>query len=93
MHTNLTFEELLDVVEKALDPTIIQPWVDITCPDKEDTIDLLRIILKNNLFEFNRKTYKQCIGTSMGPSVSLQISDIRMYELTNTLIETLQIQN
>ena len=87
MYTNLTFEELLDAVEKAYDPTIIQRWVDITCPDKEDMIDLLRIILENNFFEFNGKTYKQCIGTSIGSSVSPQISDIRMYELTNTIIE------
>ena len=32
----------------------------------EDLVDLARLILKNNYFEFDNKIYKQKLGTAMG---------------------------
>jgi hypothetical protein len=43
---------------------------------------LLRLILENNLFEYNSKVYKQIIGCS--PSVC----DIRLHQITREIINT-----
>ena len=66
MYTNMSFQELLDAVERVYNTDILQPMLELQCPTKQDILYLLKIILENNYFEFNGKTYKQIIGAPMG---------------------------
>lgn len=81
MYTNMEFEELLNAVELAYTKAD-KSNLDIPHPDVGDLIFLLRCVLENNYFEFDGKYYKQIIGCSMGAIPSPEISDMRMYEIT-----------
>ena len=86
MFTNLAFDELLIAVRSAYAPTFIQGHVDIKCPDVEDIIFLLQLVLENNYFTFDNKVYKQRLGVAMGAAPSPEICDIRMFEITQDII-------
>ena len=86
MYTNMSFQELLDAVERMYNTDILQPMLEIQCPTNQDILYLLKIILENNYFEFNGKTYKQIIGAPMGSIPSPSLCDIRMHEITTLLL-------
>ena len=44
----------------------------------EFIISLLKLVLKNNLFEFNKQFYQQCIGASMGSRPAPPMANIFM---------------
>ena len=92
MYTNMSFQELLDAVDRAYNRNIIQPLLDIHCPPKQDILDLLKIVLENNYFEFNGKTYRQVIGAPQGFIASPEICDIRMHEITSSLLSRFRFQ-
>ena len=48
---------------------------------------MVNLVLKTNEFEFAGKHYIQKIGCPMGSVVSPEISDMRAYELINSIIE------
>ena len=50
--------ELLSVVRNALATTDLDHYINIPIPDSDDLIVLLRYVLENNVFEFNKKYYK-----------------------------------
>lgn len=52
-------------------------------PDAEDLIFLLKCVLDSN---YLRKYYKQIIGCSMGVIPSPEVSDTRMYQITNHIM-------
>ncbi|KAK3086137.1 hypothetical protein FSP39_014058 [Pinctada imbricata] len=85
MYTNVQFEELITAVEKAysqFDKTNYK----IPTPPTKHIAYLLRLVLENNVFEFNSKVYKQIIGCAMGSRCSPSVCDIRMYEITTEII-------
>ncbi|XP_062579196.1 uncharacterized protein LOC134241129 [Saccostrea cucullata] len=84
MYTNMEFEEQLNAVRNAYN-NADKSNSDIPYPDVDDLIFLLRCVLENNYFEFNGKFYKQIIGCSMGAVPSPEISDMRMYEITQII--------
>ena len=92
MYTNMSFQELLDAVDRAYDRNIIQPLLDIQCPPKQDILGFLKIVLENNYFEFNGKTYRQIIGAPQGFIASPEICDIRMHEITSSLLSRFRFQ-
>lgn len=55
-------------------------------PDASDLVFLIKTALENNYFEFNGKYYKQIIGWAMGSTVSPEVSDIRMYQITQFIM-------
>ena len=85
MYTNVQFEELITAVEKAyseFDKTNYK----IPAPPAKHIAYLLRVVLENNVFEFNSKVYKQIIGCAMGSKCSPSVCDIRMYEITTEIV-------
>ena len=53
----------------------------------------MKIILENNIFEFNGKIYKQTIGTAIGAVPSPEICDILMFEILNNIFSRFQHRN
>ena len=56
-------------------------------------IDLLKLILENNEFTFNEKTYRQKIGVPMGGTASAELADIRMYDILKDIIQRFEHKN
>ncbi|XP_062592673.1 uncharacterized protein LOC134254146 [Saccostrea cucullata] len=92
MYSNMEFDELLSAVNEAYQ-SANKPQRDIPYPDAEDLIFLLKCVLENNYFEFNGKYYKQFIGCSMGAIPSPEISDTRMYQITNHIMSKFKFAN
>ena len=65
MYANLAFAELLNAVGNAYANFDSKTKSDIPCANKEDLVNLLRLVLENNIFEFNGKYYKQIIGAAI----------------------------
>ena len=85
MYTNIEFDEILSAVRVAYENAHNSPS-EIPYPETSDLVFLINTILENNYFEFNGKYYKQIIGVSMGSSASPELSDIRMYQITNYIM-------
>ena len=85
MYTNMEFDELIIAVKDAYQ-NADKPAVGIPYPKVSDFVFLIKTILENNYFEFNGKYYKQVIGCAMGSTVSPEISDIRMYQITQMIM-------
>ena len=45
---------------------------------KEDIIDLTKICLLSNYFQYNQEMYKQISGTPMGSPISVVVAEITM---------------
>lgn len=87
LYTNMQFDELITAVKNAysqFDKNVYQ----IPAPPINDLAMLLRLVLENNVFEFNSKTYKQIIGCAMGSRCSPSVCDVRMYEITTDIIKS-----
>ena len=52
----------------------------------DDLIDLTKIILDNNYFEFSEKVYKQKLGTAIGTKFAPAFANIFMAELENKML-------
>ena len=60
-------------------------------PDQLDTntlINLLEIVLKNNTFQFNGKSYIQLQGTAMGTKLAPAYANIFMGKLEHTILSS-----
>ena len=55
-------------------------------PDISVLISLLEIVLKNNTFEFDNKSYKQIQGTAMGTKLAPAYANIFMGELEQAIL-------
>ena len=86
MYTNMEIHKLVNAVDQTL-PNLIHK--DPLPPIKKKyIIQLLKIAVENNYFQFNGKTYLQVIGASMGFIASPQICDIRMFQITSKMMES-----
>ena len=85
MYTNMEFTELISAVDEAY-KTSIKNDLSLPYPDASDLVFLIKTVLENNYFEFNGKYYKQIIGCAMGSTVSSEVSDIRMYQITQFIM-------
>ena len=65
LYTNMTFEELLSAVEQAYN-TVDKSIYNIPAPSTKDILYLLKLVLENNIFEFNKNIYRQVIGCANG---------------------------
>ena len=86
MYTNMYCDELSKAVENAYSEMKQDDYV-INLVTKNDLLRIVNCVLKTNEFEFEWKHYIQKIGCPMGSVVSPEISDIRAYELINSIIE------
>ena len=89
MYTNMEFSELLTAVEEAYRNNE-KEMCNLPYPDTNDLVFLIKTVLQNNFFEFNGKYYKQIIGCAMGSTVSPEVSDIRMYQITQHIMHNFQ---
>ena len=55
-------------------------------------LDVIKIILNNNYFQFNNKFYRQIFGSAMGNPISPILSDIVMEDLETECIKKLSIK-
>lgn len=85
----MEFDELLSAVEEAYKNNQ-RDVSDLPYPDVSDLLFLVKCILENNYFEFNGKYYKQIIGCAMGSTVSPEVSDIRMFQITQSIMAQFQ---
>lgn len=88
MYTNMTIEELLSAVQRALIKIQNCQETDLKIPfiGIENVVNILKLQLENNEFEFAGQFYKQVIGCSMGAVPSPEVSDLRAYEIINTIL-------
>ena len=95
MYTNMTIEELLSAVQRALTQIQNYPKTDLKLPfiGIENVVKILKLQLENNEFEFAGQFYKQVIGCSMGAVPSPKISDLRAYEIINTILSKYPFKN
>ena len=57
-------------------------------PDTNTLVTLLEIVLKNNTFEFNNKSFIQLQGTAMGTKLSPAYANIFMNKLEQTILSS-----
>ncbi|CAG2219945.1 unnamed protein product [Mytilus edulis] len=89
MYNNMSHVEMIDAVKHAW-PTIIKCKHTILLPPLRYILELLKIVLENNEFMFNGKFYKTSTGVPMGNSLSPEITDLRVYEVLNSILRTFQ---
>lgn len=81
LYTNMCIERILQTVE-----TEMKKHPDPSRPDRE-ILDLLKLTLENNDFEFNNKIFLQIYGTAMGYPYAPNLANIFLldfdYKLTN----------
>lgn len=86
LYTNMHFEELITAVQMAY-YKFNKAEYSITAPPTTDLCFLLRLVLENNIFEFNSALYKQTIGCAMGSRCSPSVCDIRLHQITDEIID------
>lgn len=85
LYTNMHFEELITAVQTAYADFDKSEYA-IPAPPTTDLCFLLRLVLENNIFEFNSVLYKQIIGCAMGSKCSPSVCDIRLHQITNEIV-------
>ncbi|XP_061170257.1 uncharacterized protein LOC133179540 [Saccostrea echinata] len=86
LYTNMHFEELITAVQMAY-TNFNKAECIIPAPPTTDLCFLLRLVLENNIFEFNSALYKQTIGCAMGSKCSPSVCDIRLHQITDEIID------
>ena len=79
LYTNIRKEDGLEALKRAL-----QLRDDKSVPT-QFLIDLMKIVLSSNIFEFNNNLYRQEIGTAMGTSSAPTYANILMGEIDEKL--------
>lgn len=86
LYMSIQHDEGIDAAKQAL---LSQPSI-IMDPDTAAT--LLAIILKNNTFKFNNKTFLQIQGTAMGTKVAPTYANIFMDQLERKILANSELQ-
>ena len=81
LYSNIQREDAVEAVRKALETR-----VDKTVP-ASFILELLDLVLKYNVFKFDRQLFLQLIGTAMGTRAAPNIADIFMSYLDIDIIE------
>ena len=86
MYTNLSFNEIIEAVENALNCNSNIEY-NIRRPPTKYLIDILCVVLEHNAFEFNNEYFRQIVGVPMGATASPEICDIAIFKHINHLLE------
>ncbi|XP_063411586.1 uncharacterized protein LOC134694503 [Mytilus trossulus] len=86
MYTNLSHEEIIQAVYRAW-PKLMAYNYAIPLPPRTEFLELLRITLENNEFEFNSVIYKQIVGVPMGALMSPSLTDLRIFEIISKILK------
>lgn len=92
MYTNMEHVEILDAIERAW-PKLESRSFEIPLPPKDIMLQILKLIIENNEFEFNGVIYRQKIGVPMGAPMSPSLTDIRMFEIMTDIIDRFAYKN
>ena len=79
MYSNVIFDNVLKSVEEEYKSSNVK--YDIQKPPLEQFMQLLKLSIENNIFEFEGTFWKQIIGVAMGASHSPECSDITLFHL------------
>lgn len=82
----MTATELVQSAAKAL-TKLKQNEVSTKIPQVEYLVELLKILLENNEFEFDGRLYKQIWGASMGAVPSPEVCDLRLFDILENIIK------
>ena len=86
MYSNLNHHEIIEAINRAW-PKIESCKYEIPLPPKKDFLELVRIIVENNEFEFSNQIYRQKVGVPMGARPSPSLTDLRMFELISEILK------
>ncbi|XP_071150281.1 uncharacterized protein [Mytilus edulis] len=86
MYTNLSHEKIIQAVYRAW-PKLMAYNYAIPLPPRTEFLELLRITLENNEFEFNSVIYKQIVGVPMGAPMSPSLTDLRSFEIISKILK------
>ena len=73
----------------------LRKFLDVRAEKKvttETLLELVKIILKNNIFQFNEKTLKQLRGTAIGTKFALPHTIIFIVDLEERILEDIELQ-
>ena len=83
MYTNVNFPNVLNSVQKAILASSIK--YNIKKPPLKYFMELLKLSLENNFFEFEGEYWLQIIGIAMGAAHSPECSDLTLFEILNSI--------
>jgi hypothetical protein len=87
MYANIPTNELTPLI------TTLCNWYNIGKEIEQEIIKLMKIILKQNYFQFNDSIYTQTKGLTMGALTTLVHSEIRLKYLEHTTIFNILMQH
>lgn len=85
MYTNCPIDEIISAVITSYE-NYEKVQYEIKYPPTDDLIHLLRVVLENNVFEFNGQLYQQCIGAAIGTSCAPEVCSILLYKIMNEIL-------
>lgn len=88
LYTNIDHNLALQQIANRLSESEVKQTV-FRQPSNAFLTELADLLIRNNIFEFNRKIFKQTIGLAMGNVAAPAISDLVLYDLELKLIEFL----
>ena len=89
MYTNMNIDNLEETVINALESIDTQEYT-LKIPNKKDLTAFVKLILRNNEFEFNGQLYKQIIGAPMGGIFSPTCTDLHLSVLLINILDKFQ---
>ncbi|CAG2211214.1 unnamed protein product [Mytilus edulis] len=89
MYTNMRHEEIIEAVDRAW-PKLNKCVYEIQLPPKTEFLELLKIVLQNNIFEFHGNIFRQRVGVPMGLSAAPCLTDLRMFEIISDILNRFQ---
>lgn len=89
LYTNLPFDDILEALRETL-PHHEGIDNDIARPTNDQLLEITKLILTKNEFEFNDKFYKQIVGAPQGAVPSPEICDIAIYRHINSILDRFQ---
>ena len=87
LYTNVPTDEVLRFIESKIDENKIE----IPVP-KNNFMNLIRLCINNNNFEFENNFYRQKFGIAMGSPLSPVLANLYMEFFESTLLPTLAVQ-
>jgi hypothetical protein len=80
MYTNIPKDELISIIDKMCDEQNIEHTL------KMEITNIIKLVVAQNYFKFEGKTYLQKRGLAMGAPTSSILSEVSMQHLENTII-------
>lgn len=95
LYTNLSFSEIENSIRKVLTENAENEAIqyEIKVPQTEWVLKMIHLILSLNEFTFNRNSYRQIIGASMGAVASPEICDITINNHIETILKSFEFTN